>query len=143
MNLSNMIDYGVIGLLMVMSVIAVAVAIERFRFYKRVDPNEYAAIQLYEADLTKRLYIVATIGTNAPYIGLLGTVLGIMHTFYAMGEDGATNVNAIMTGLALALKATAAGLVCAIPAIIIYNVLYRRVNELILLKEGNDEGKKL
>lgn len=143
MNMTHMIDYGVIGLLAVMSVVAVAVAIERYRFYNRVDPDSYKAIQLYEADLTKRLYIVATIGTNAPYIGLLGTVLGIMHTFYAMGVDGSTNVNAIMTGLALALKATAAGLVAAIPAIILYNVLHRKVNEMLLIKEADNEGKKL
>jgi biopolymer transport protein ExbB len=143
MNMSHMIDYGVIGLLALMSIVAVAVAIERFRFYKSVDPNSYTAIQLYEADLTKRLYIIATIGSNAPYVGLLGTVLGIMHTFYAMGVDGATNVNAIMTGLALALKATAAGLVAAIPAIILYNVLHRKVNEMLLIKEAHNEGKKL
>jgi biopolymer transport protein ExbB len=134
--MKNLIDYGVIGLLVLMSIIAVAVAIERFRFFRRVRSEDYGAAQLYEADLTKRLYIIATIGSNAPYVGLLGTVLGIIHTFLVMGEGGVANVNAIMTGLALALKATAAGLLTAIPAIVLYNVLLRRVNELLLIREG-------
>src|SRR5690554_3568913 len=96
-NLTQLIDYGVIGILGLMSVAAVAVAIERFRFFAKVEPDCYKTIQEYEAVLTRRLYIVATIGTNAPYVGLLGTVLGIMQTFYAMGLTGSADVTAIMT----------------------------------------------
>ncbi len=138
-----LIDYGIIAVLGIMSVIAVAVAIERCRFYKRVNPGDYDSLELYELDLTRRLHIIATIGSNAPYVGLLGTVLGIMFTFYVMGEGGGVDVSGIMTGLALALKATAAGLVTAIPAIILYNFLHRKVNELILVKEAELERKKL
>lgn len=89
------------------------------------------------------MHIIATIGSNSPYVGLLGTVLGIMFTFSAMGTGVGANVNDIMTGLALALKATAAGLVCAIPAIILYNTLIRKANELLLLKEDSLEREKL
>jgi biopolymer transport protein ExbB len=140
--MKNVIDYGVIGLLIVMSIIALAVAIERFRFFRRVKSASYATPELYEMVLTKRLYIIATVGSNAPYVGLLGTVLGIIHTFLILGEGGVANVNAIMTGLALALKATAAGLLTAIPAIVLYNILLRRVNELLLIREGGGEGKE-
>ncbi len=136
------IDYGVIGILGLMSVTAIAVAIERFRFYKFVKPCEYPSVKVYEAILTRRLHIIATIGSNAPYVGLLGTVLGIMHTFYVMGIDGGANVSAIMSGLALALKATAAGLLTAIPAIVLYNLLQRKANELILFKEAEYEGEE-
>jgi biopolymer transport protein ExbB len=140
--MKNVIDYGVIGLLIIMSIIALAVAIERFRFFRRVKSASYTTPELYEMELTKRLYIIATVGSNAPYVGLLGTVLGIIHTFLILGEGGVANVNAIMTGLALALKATAAGLLTAIPAIVLYNILLRRVNELLLIREGGGEGKE-
>ena len=89
------------------------------------------------------MHIIATIGSNAPYVGLLGTVLGIMFTFSVMGTGAGANVNDIMTGLALALKATAAGLLTAIPAIILYNILHRKANELLLLKEDRIEREKL
>lgn len=65
-------------------------------------------------------------------IGLLGTVLGIMLTFYTMGTDGFMDTGKIMTGLALALKATAIGLLVAIPAITLYNFNVRRAKELLL-----------
>ena len=60
-----------------------------------------------------------------------------------MGTGAGANVNDIMTGLALALKATAAGLLTAIPAIILYNILHRKANELLLLKEDSLEREKL
>jgi biopolymer transport protein ExbB len=82
--------------------------------------------------LTQKLHVIATIGSNAPYIGLLGTVLGIMLTFRTMGLEGMMDSGKIMVGLALALKATAAGLVVAIPSVVIYNFLLRRVKVLIM-----------
>jgi biopolymer transport protein ExbB len=76
--------------------------------------------------------VIASIGSNAPYLGLLGTVLGIMLTFYSMGSEGFMDTGKIMTGLALALKATAVGLVVAIPSVALYNLLLRRVKVFIL-----------
>ena len=143
MGIKHIVDYGVIAILAVMSIIAVAVAIERFKFFKKVNVSEYKSLEILELELTRHLHIIATIGSNAPYVGLLGTVLGIMFTFSVMGEGAGANVNDIMTGLALALKATAAGLVTAIPAIILYNILHRKVNELLLLKEDELEREKL
>ncbi len=63
-----------------------------------------------------------------PYVGLLGTVIGIMLTFYDMGSTGAIDAGRIMTGLSLALKATALGLAVAIPTLISYNGLQRAMN---------------
>lgn len=141
--MKHLVDYGIITILAVMSIIAVAIAIERFMFFKKVKIEDYKTLELLELELTKHMHIIATIGSNAPYVGLLGTVLGIMFTFSAMETGVGANVNDIMTGLALALKATAAGLVCAIPAIILYNTLIRKANELLLLKEDSLEREKL
>ncbi len=129
--LKEAIDYGVIGLLGLMSVVVVALAIERWRTYRSFDTKDFSDRGLLELRLTERLHLIATIGSNAPYIGLLGTVLGIMLTFYTMGSDGLVDSARIMTGLALALKATAAGLLVAIPAIVLYNLLLRRVKEIV------------
>ena len=83
-----------------------------------------------EIALTNNLTTISTIGANAPYVGLLGTVLGIMITFYDIGQGGKIDANTVMLGLALALKATAAGLLVAIPSIMFYNGLLRKVEVL-------------
>jgi biopolymer transport protein ExbB len=135
------IDYGIIGLLIVMSVIAVAIAIERHLHYRRLSPDAFTDRKALELELTRKLHILATIASNAPYIGLLGTVLGIMLTFYTMGRDGFMDTGKIMVGLALAMKATAVGLFVAIPAITLYNFLVRRAKELIFeweIKHGRE-----
>ncbi len=131
--LHQLIDYGIIGLLIALSFWAVAVAIERWLFYRQVDPRKYPDQETFEVALTKRLVIIGTVAANAPYIGLLGTVLGIMLTFHTMGTSGTMAVSTIMVGLSLALKATAIGLLVAIPCVVLNNVLRRRVTELISL----------
>lgn len=125
------IDYGIIGLLILMSIFAVSFAIERYLFFRRTDVTQYDSKKRLELDLTKKLHLIASIGSNAPYIGLLGTVLGIMLTFYSMGVNGFMDTGKIMVGLALALKVTAVGLLVAIPAITIYNLLLRQVKVLL------------
>ena len=132
-GLKLLVDYGVIGFLMVLSVWAVAIAIERWRFYRHVDVTQFPNQPLFEVALTKRLVVIGTVAANAPYIGLLGTVLGIMLTFHTMGTSGTMAVGTIMIGLSLALKATAVGLLVAIPAVVMNNVLRRRVTELVTL----------
>lgn len=129
--LKDAIDYGIIGLLLVLSVWSVAVAIERWFFYKQVNLSQFSNAQLLEITLTKRLVVIGTVAANAPYIGLLGTVLGIMLTFHTMGTSGTMAVNTIMIGLSLALKATAVGLLVAIPCVVMNNLLRRRVTELV------------
>jgi biopolymer transport protein ExbB len=107
----------------------VALAVAGLRFYGLGDAGRYACRARLESDLTRRLNVISTVASNSPYIGLLGTVLGIMLTFQTLGATGEMDVKSIMTGLALALKATAAGIVVAIPCVALNNVLRRRVRE--------------
>jgi biopolymer transport protein ExbB len=126
------IDYGIIGMLALLSVVSVSVAIERWLTYRRIKPADFANKKELELMLTSRIHLIATIGSNAPYVGLLGTVMGIMLTFYTMGSQGFMDTGKIMVGLALALKATAVGLLVAIPSVALYNVLLRKVKRLLL-----------
>ncbi len=129
--LKHAVDYGIIGLLLVLSLWSVAVAVERWLFYRQVNLAQFRNVLQLEMALTKRLVVIGTVAANAPYIGLLGTVLGIMLTFHTMGTSGTMAVNTIMIGLSLALKATAVGLLVAIPCVVMNNVLRRRVTELL------------
>ena len=122
-----MIVFGTLG---VMSFFAVWFAIERVQYFHQLQLDKYPNADELNVLLTRNLTIISSIGANAPYVGLLGTVLGIMITFYDIGQGGEINPQTIMVGLALALKATAAGLVVAIPAIIFYNGLLRKVDVL-------------
>ena len=130
-GLKHLIDYGIIGLLIALSLWAVAVATERWLYFRRVDVRRFQNEQEFEVALTKRLVVIGTVAANAPYIGLLGTVLGIMLTFHSMGTSGTMPVQSIMVGLRLARKATAVGLLVAIPCVVLNNVLRRRVTELL------------
>lgn len=128
-GLKQLVEWGVIGLLLGLSVWAVAVAIERFGYYRRLRVADFATRIELETALTRRLAVIGTIAANAPYLGLLGTVLGIMLTFQGMGASGDVDVKSVMTGLSLALKATAVGLLVAIPCVALHNALRRRVKE--------------
>lgn len=130
--LSDAVDFGVIGLLALLSVVVVAIGLERMFFYRCIDTAGFTNIKALELELTKRLLVVASVASNAPYIGLLGTVLGIMLTFYNMSLDASADVTKIMLGLALALKATAVGLVVALVSVAIYNALLRKAKVLML-----------
>ncbi|MDQ1244984.1 MAG: biopolymer transport protein ExbB [Campylobacterota bacterium] len=125
------LNYGVMGLLILMSVITLWLFIERMMFYGTVRVGDYDNRDKLEMDLTDNISVISVIGSNAPYVGLLGTVIGIMLTFYTMGEVGTIDAKKIMVGLALALKATAMGLVVAMPAIIFYTILLRKVEKML------------
>ena len=131
-QLKDVVDYGIIGLLIFLSFITVAYFIERLLYYRSIDLSTYTHKLALEIDLSKRLATIASIGTNAPYIGLLGTVIAIILTFYIIGDQQDTiDPGEIMKHLALALKATAAGLVVAIPATVFYNALLSKVDILL------------
>lgn len=139
--LKVIIDYGIIWFLIILSIIAFAIAIERYLVYKKITLDNFPDKRSLELELTGKLHIIATIGSNAPYIGLLGTVLGIMLTFYTMGREGFMDTNKIMIGLALALKATAVGLLVAIPSVALYNFLLRKVKVITIqweIKNGRE-----
>ena len=121
------LDYLVFGILGLMSFLMLWFAFERLIYYWRLRLSEFDHPEMLNVALTRNLTWISTIGSNAPYVGLLGTVFGILITFYDIGQSSNIEPAAIMTGLALALKATAAGLLVAIPSIMIYNGLLRRV----------------
>ena len=123
------VDYIILGILGLMSLIMLWKVLERYIFLARVDVRDYPNIHELNIALERNLTPIYTIGSNAPYVGLLGTVTGILITFYDMGQHGG-NIDAaqIMVGLALALKAAALGILVAIPSIMFYNMLSRKVD---------------
>ena len=125
------LDYGVMGVLVLMSIVTLWLFIERLMFFKSVRTEDYDHRDNLEMDLTDNIGVISAIGSNAPYVGLLGTVVGIMITFYSMGDVGAVDAKKIMVGLALALKATAMGLIVAMPAIIAYTIVLRKVERIL------------
>ena len=93
------------------------------------------------ARLTRFLTFLATLAGTAPFIGLFGTVLGIMHTFSSIAKQGFGGPAVVSAGISAALIATAAGLAVAIPAVIFYNVFLRNVNA--VLKEAEAEATQI
>ncbi len=130
-HIHTIVDYAVLGVLLFLSVVACALALERVWVYRTISLSRFADRRSLELHLTRKLHLLAIIGTNAPYIGLLGTVIGIMFTFYDMGSSGFDTTH-VMQGLALALKATALGLLVAIPAVTFYNLLLRKCKVLLM-----------
>lgn len=126
--LKHYIDLIIFLILGFMSFLVVWFSIERLIFYKRLDMASFNNLDDFEEAITKNLTTLYIIYSNAPYVGLLGTVIGIMITFYDMGLSGTMDVKDVMVGLSLALKATALGLVVAIPTLIIYNAFLRKVD---------------
>jgi biopolymer transport protein TolQ len=89
-----------------------------------------ASIDRSISDLSDRLSVLATIGSVAPFVGLFGTVWGIMRAFVAIGVTQNTSLAVVAPGIAEALFATAIGLFAAIPAVIGYNRLLHVINRL-------------
>lgn len=146
-QLKELIDYGTLGILGIMGFIALLFSLERIFTYRNLDVSLYGSKKKLEIILSKNLTAIATIGSNAPYVGLLGTVGGIMITFYGIGQDGLSETKDIMIGLALALKATALGLVVAIPSMVFYNLLVRKAEvletEWEIAQEENGENQEV
>ncbi len=128
----------VLWLLLCMSVVALFVAVERALAFRTLEAHagelSEAALRL---GLEKRLGILATFGNNAPFIGLFGTVLGVIDAFHTLGLDASFGVNAVMGGISEALVATATGLFVAIPSVIAYNYFIRRIKTVLLRREAD------
>lgn len=90
-------------------------------------------------ELEKSLNVLATIGSNAPYIGLFGTVLGIMKAFQDLALSTDAGQQTVMAGISQALIATAAGLFVAIPATMAYNYFQKRVRGILTNLEAVKE----
>lgn len=87
------------------------------------------AVILTKLKWEKNLSILATIGSNAPFIGLFGTVLGIIRAFHDLSQQVGTGVQGVTSGIAEALVATAVGILVAIPAVVAFNLFQRKVKE--------------
>ena len=137
-SIKFLVDYAIFGILGFMSVLSLAYALERWFFYRKIDVMEYRLAEKLENDLTKNLTALSIISSNAPYIGLLGTVIGIMVTFYDMGQTENIDSKVILVGLSLALKATALGLIVAIPSLMIYTACLRKCDLLMAKWKANN-----
>ncbi|MEQ1569433.1 MAG: MotA/TolQ/ExbB proton channel family protein [Myxococcota bacterium] len=84
-----------------------------------------ATVTAEKIRMDRGLAVLATVGSNAPFIGLFGTVLGIIQSFHELSINTAEASEAVMGGISEALVATAVGLVVAIPAVVLYNVFTR------------------
>lgn len=89
------------------------------------------AISRESDNMNRGLSLLATIGSTAPFIGLFGTVWGIMHAFIAIAEQQNTNLAVVAPGIAEALLATGLGLLAAIPAVIFYNKLAHDTDRIV------------
>jgi len=96
---------------------------------------------LVSTELKKGISSLATIGTTAPFIGLFGTVYGIIHAFQAMATSGSGGLASVSAGIAEALITTAFGLFVAIPAVWIFNVFTGRVDYFVL--EMNNSSSEM
>ena len=90
--------------------------------------------------LEQRLSLLATVGSSAPYIGLFGTVWGVMHAFQSLGDVQNATLATVAPGISEALIATAIGLFAAIPAVIAYNRLSNKIDRLLAEYENFAEG---
>ena len=86
------------------------------------------ATALTQSDLKKGVNTLATIGTTAPFVGLLGTVVGVINAFVGIAATGSGGIGAVSAGIAEALVETALGLIVAIPAVWFYNYLTGRLD---------------
>lgn len=111
-------------------------AYKRFTEYsiERLEENPEGISDLMEGkildekiQLETRLSILSTLGNNAPFIGLLGTVLGVIKAFYSLGTLGSSGSEVVMRAISTALLATAAGLGIAIPVVMINNYFTRKM----------------
>jgi biopolymer transport protein TolQ len=99
--------------------------------------RRYEALE--SAKLEKYLNFLATTGSTTPFIGLFGTVWGIMTAFMGIGSAGAASLAVVAPGIAESLIATAAGLVAAIPAVIAYNYYLSKARRMIIEMEDFSE----
>jgi biopolymer transport protein TolQ len=183
-EVAHIADRGVLYLLLILSVVSLALIVERFLFLNRLaqsakrfqdhvqallaradfqslldlksksGPLEARAVELgiqtiresagkgiresfdtfillEKPKLERSLGFLATVGANAPYIGLFGTVLGIMKAFRDLGAGSEAGQGAVMAGISGALIATAAGLMVAIPAVLAFNYFQKQVKQIV------------
>ncbi len=105
---------------------------------RNVDKDQAVVNELMESmsireqqNLDKRLSFLGTVGSNAPFVGLLGTVLGIIQAFHDLSMNAEGGPSVVMSGIAEALVATAVGLLVAIPAVVCFNYFKNRQKQIM------------
>jgi len=129
----------ILWILLLMSVISFGVIVERALAFSHLKNNlknlSEAKIRI---TLEKRLGLLATFGNNAPFIGLFGTVLGVINAFHTLSSGNEFGISAVMGGISEALVATATGLFVAIPSVMAYNYFVRKIKIILLQIEANE-----
>lgn len=100
------------------------------------EEHKAATLEAERLRYEKRLAFLGTLGNNAPFIGLFGTVLGIIRAFHDLAGNTLAGTQAVMSGIAEALVATGVGLLVALPAVATYNTFIRRVETSIAASEA-------
>ncbi len=129
----------VLYLLIFLSIFTIATIFERiFIFYQL--RHKFLSMTTKELLLKaqKRLTFLATVGSNAPFIGLFGTVLGVIKAFDDLSKHDDFGIKIVMSGISEALIATAMGLFVAIPAVIAYNYFNKKLQIMLILKDSNE-----
>jgi biopolymer transport protein ExbB len=102
-----------------------------------VDEVRAAVVEQERARYEKRLAFLGTLGNNAPFVGLFGTVLGIIRSFHDLSGGSMQNSQLVMAGIAEALVATGVGLIVALPAVAAYNAAIRHVDTAVAASDAN------
>lgn len=108
---------------------ALRVATQHSTHAETVDRAVSSFVKADRMRLEKGLSVLATLGANSPFIGLFGTVLGIIRSFAYLGTQSGSS--AVMSGVSQALYATALGLFVAIPAVVAYNIYSKKIKDLL------------
>lgn len=93
------------------------------------EPAMIGTITFERLELERGLIVIGTVASNAPFLGLFGTVLGIIKAFHALSLDSGQGAAVVMAGISSALVATAVGLMVAIPSVVLYNYFTRRIKD--------------
>ncbi|MEO7730936.1 MAG: MotA/TolQ/ExbB proton channel family protein [Kofleriaceae bacterium] len=104
--------------------------------FAAVEDHKAAALENERLRYEKRLAFLGTLGNNAPFVGLFGTVLGIIRAFHDLAGASVQGTQAVMSGIAEALVATGIGLLVALPAVATYNAFIRRVETSVAASEA-------
>lgn len=135
----DLMTLGISILLLIGSVISWVIIIEKIRLWGRAKRNPITIKRGDNLDLVvdravapfdKNLWFLSMASVVAPFVGLFGTIWGVMNSFAAIGANQSTSIGVIAPGLATALGTTALGLIVAIPAAIAYQYFSKRADEL-------------
>jgi biopolymer transport protein TolQ len=108
-----------------------------------VEEKMQIALSEQRLQLEKNLGWLGTMGNTAPLIGLLGTVWGIMRAFHDMAHTGSAGPSVVAAGIAEALFTTAAGLLVAVPAVMLYNHFLRRITVMLTVSENHARSLRI